>query len=113
MKTNAGGVANDVDGDNGADEEQLPEATELFCDLTQEQLDRFHDSIHMRTCKGTCSIVQAKPARRMFIMSAGRRSVSHGAGWPASSPSRTSLHTRYSARWRGSGKGMYECFAEA
>ncbi|MFN7984134.1 MAG: Crp/Fnr family transcriptional regulator [Vicinamibacterales bacterium] len=115
MKTNAGGVANDVDGDNGAlTKNSYLRATELFCDLTQEQLDRFHDSIHMRTCKaGHVFYRPGETGEVMFIMKRGSAQLYRMA--PDGRKFVFAHIPPYSVfgemAWIG--QGMYECFAEA
>lgn len=90
------------------------QATELFSDLTPEQLSRFHDSIHMRTCKagyvfyrpgetGEVMFIMKRGSARLYRMSPDGRKFVFGQVPP--------LSVFGEMAWIG--HGMYECYAEA
>ena len=104
--------------DQGADE-LTPKltyllATELFRDLTPEELSRFHDSIHMRTClaghvfyrpgeTGEVMFIMKRGSARLYRMAPDGRKFVFGHVPP--------LSIFGEMAWIG--QGMYECYAEA
>lgn len=115
MKPGTADDGDDVEGENGAlSKISYLRATELFRDLTQEQLDRFHDSIHMRTCKaGYVFYRPGETGEVMFIMKRGSAQLYRMA--PDGRKFVFAHIPPYSVfgemAWIG--QGMYECFAEA
>lgn len=115
MKPGPADDGHDVDGEDGAlSKISYLRATELFRDLTQEQMDRFHDSIHMRACKaGHVFYRPGETGEVMFIMKRGSAQLYRMA--PDGRKFVFAHIPPYSVfgemAWIG--QGMYECFAEA
>lgn len=90
------------------------QATELFRDLTPAQMERFHESIHMRTCPaGHVFYRPGETGEVMFVMKRGSarlyRMASDGRKFVFAQIPPFSVFGEMA--WIG--QGMYECFAEA